>query len=184
MSVPKAFKALRPGLSVDLNADGSAIVNGERHDPGSAMASGMHAAAGYVALQPERSEPEHVMVPDALIDPATMRTGRHKRLLETLVEWTSDERLIAALMRCGVDTKTIVQTVGYVNLTLKTKGETGLSERQMAAQILYFFLRSRPMRQAVAAHVHRVHGIPKRQAMRDLWEMRKELLLEFGVREE
>lgn len=113
-----------------------------------------------------------------ILDPVTLRTARHTRLLSTLMDWSGEPKILKVAIEAGLVTPDILLRMAqFAKYTADNRGETGLSERQVAGHLLVFFLRDRQVRRAIARYVHQAHGVKLRQAMRDLWSMRDELEL-------
>jgi hypothetical protein len=107
-----------------------------------------------------------------LINPSTGRTIQHERYLELLETWLGDERFVHTLLRerllgpvelVGLLKKLLVERFG-------DEGE-GLTE-QSCGMLIKAFVQSRKVRRQAARVVRDLHGVPIKQALRDLREMK------------
>jgi hypothetical protein len=108
-------------------------------------------AAG-VALIGRRRKLQH--------DYVRQRTERHEVLLYHLANWIDDDGVVTVARQQGV-----MSSAGLRALHLKLSGPTKEPELRAYVGAL---LQSRPVRQAIAKHMHRRHGTKQADAMRML----------------
>jgi hypothetical protein len=111
----------------------------------------------------------------SLINPTTGRTTRHEAWLAHLMSWTSDKRIVRALLAAGIASPAdLARCAVDVKATVDSRAPDGLSEEQVANRLL-LFLQSRDLRRAIASYVSAAHMKPRADAIRELRALQDEL---------
>ena len=105
-----------------------------------------------------------------IVNPHTGRTFDHERLLFELEDWTKQRPVVEALIKSGVaDVKGAMNLVAAIRFAIEGKAE-GLTEAQAAAAVVQM-LGSERVRQKIARHVARRHGMEEWEAEEGLIQM-------------
>lgn len=118
-------------------------------------------------------------------------TNERDKLLSLLMEWTSDEKIIAAMVTSGrADFPGLAGLAAMIRATLDEGSATPeaqpLTERQIALALLSFMTPDAPYRTVARyiakAHAADIQGKKKyRAALRDLWELGMHLRTTYGI---
>lgn len=112
---------------------------------------------------------------ETIVNPQSGRAYRSEQLLSCLMDWTTEQPIIAAMYRAKLATPAEMIELGLmVKVTEETGGEMGLTDEGLAVALGRFLVSSK-VRRVIARHVSRAHGIKYLVALRDLKDMRKEL---------
>jgi hypothetical protein len=122
-----------------------------------------------------------------IFNPTTGETNEKDRLLSLLMEWTTEPRLIAAMIKRGLaDFMGISQLAAMIRRTVDGQDAEGdlavqpMSERQMACAIKAFIDDSET-RNVIARYVSKSRGIKYDQAKADLYELRVHLTTTYKI---
>jgi hypothetical protein len=113
-----------------------------------------------------------------LVNPATGRTFVHEAVLGTLMEWTTQKRILKAMWlsrRVEAHPRSLALLAHAVKATVDDKtGKVGLTEEETIKSCLVFLQDPKVVR-IIARTVTKLHGVPFREALRDLRGWREEL---------
>jgi hypothetical protein len=118
-----------------------------------------------------------------LISPKTGLPFNQERVLEELRSWLTTPGIVKALLSEEIVTRSqLHRAIGRAIATLE-HDQGGLSPSETAVLALGF-LKNRIVRLQVAKMVAKREGIPRTEAMKDLWTFRKWLQDEYQVTDE
>ena len=103
-----------------------------------------------------------------LVNPVTKRTFELDHLLSCWIDWSSDPKLVAVLLRKGIKPMTLKILAHQVQTMLE--GRKPIAEKQVCAWLLAF-IGDRVSRRQVARYVSQSRQVPLRDAVRDLYVM-------------
>lgn len=117
-----------------------------------------------------------------LINPHTKKTFDEEALLSALMEWTTEQHILSAMIRAGrADEPGIVAFCNLVRATAEKAPEVKTMDARAVARSVMSFLVDAEVRNVVARYVSTAHGIRYDQVKQDLYELREYLKGEFRI---
>jgi hypothetical protein len=118
-----------------------------------------------------------------LINPKTDLPFNQERILEALRVWMTAPDVLEAMISSGMASKDQLRVVIGRAVATQAKEKYAFSPAETAV-IALRFLRSRIVRLQIAKVVAKKEGIPKKEAMKGLWDLKEWLQEHYQVTDE